>query len=156
LLQGIDNFKAKLNIEVQWTTEAVIAAVEKNGGTITLSYYDRDSLLAAVDPVKFFKRGLPIPKRMIPPEDAIDYYSDPKFRGYLADPDLIAEERLVLAQKYGYVLPDIEKDPQRDMLLMRKDPKQVFFGLEPGWVVSLRDKCVFKPKEEELLQYYKH
>jgi len=38
---------------------------------------------------------------MIPPEDAIDYYRDPKFTEYLAVPDLISEERLVLAQKYG-------------------------------------------------------
>jgi large subunit ribosomal protein L15 len=153
--QGVDNFKAKINIEVQWTTESVIAGIEKNGGTITTAYYDRDSLWAVRDAEAFFKRGLPIPKRMIPPEDAIEYYTDPKFRGYLADPDKIAEERLVLAQKYGYVLPDIEKDEDKELLLMRKDPRQIFYGLEPGWVVNLKDKCVLKPKNETLKEYYR-
>jgi large subunit ribosomal protein L15 len=152
--KGIDNFKAKVNIEVQWTTEAVIAAVEKNGGTITTAYYDMDSLFAAKNPELFFKKGHPIPKRLLPPEDGIEYYSDPKFRGYLADPDLIAEERLVLAQKYGYVLPDLNADPAKELLLMRKDPRQVFHGLQPGWVVNLRDKRILKPTAEYLKEYY--
>jgi large subunit ribosomal protein L15 len=78
--EGIDTFSAKVNIEVQWTTEAVIAAIEKNGGVISTAYYDRESLVAARDPILYFKRGHPIPKRMIPPEDAIAYYTDPKFR----------------------------------------------------------------------------
>jgi len=153
--EGIDNFKAKVNIEVQWTTEPVIAAIEKNGGTITAAYYDMHSLHAACDPVKFFQRGKPIPKRMIPPEDAIEYYTDPKNRGYLADPEKVAEERLVLAQKYGYEVNDLEKDPKKELLIKRKDPRQVFYGLEPGWVVSMRDKCVLKPKDGKLLEYYK-
>lgn len=156
MLQGIDSFKAKINIEVQWTTEPVIAAIEKYGGTITTAYYDMNSLYAAKDPIAFFRGGQPIPKRMIPPEDAIEYYTDPKMRGYLADPDKVAEERLVLAQKYGYELPNIEKDPQRDLLLKRKDPRQIFYGLEPGWVVSLKDKCILKPQEQELVEYYRN
>ena len=153
--QGIDTFKAKVNIEVQWATEAVIAAIEKNGGTITTAYYDIDCLFPLINPIQFFSKGQPIPKRMLPPEDAIEYYTDPKFRGYLADPEKIAEERLVLAQKYGYTLPDLAKDPQKEMLLLRKDPRQIFFGLEPGWVVNLRDKCILKPKDPVLLKYYK-
>ncbi|CAL8069630.1 unnamed protein product [Orchesella dallaii] len=153
-VDGIDTFKAKVNIEVQWTSEAVIAAVEKNGGTITTSYYDLHSIYAAKDPIAWFRTGKPIPKRMIPPEDAIEFYTNPKMRGYLADPEKVAEERLVLAQKYGYELPKIEEDPQRDLLLKRKDPRQIFYGLEPGWVVNLRDKCILKPKDEALLQYY--
>lgn len=91
---------------------------------------------------------------MIPPHDAIEYYTDPSKRGYLADPDKISEERLVLAQKYGYQLPKIEEDPNYKMLTQRKDPRQIFFGLNPGWVVSLKDKAILKPKEEELLQHY--
>jgi len=101
-----------------------------------------------------FAKGEPIPKRMLPPEDAIEYYSDAKFRGYLADPDEVAEERLVLSQKYGYTLPNIAADPKKDMLLARKDPRQVFFGLSPGWIVNLRDKCILKPKAEVLKKYY--
>ncbi len=89
---------------------------------------------------------------MLPPEDAIEYYTDPKNRGYLADPLLVAQERQLLAQKYGYELPDIESDP---IMKLRKDPRQVFFGLEPGWVVNLRDKQILRPTDEELIEYYK-
>lgn len=152
--EGMDMFKAKVNIEVQWTSEPVIAAIERNGGVITTAYYDVSSLIAVVDPLRFFKKGVPIPKRMLPPQDAIQYYTDPKFRGYLADPEKIAEERVVLAQKYGYQLPNLKDDPQVDMLLQRKDPRQPFYGLEPGWVVNLKDKVILKPKDDYLKEYY--
>lgn len=152
--EGLDVFKAKVNIEVQWTSEAVIAAVERNGGVITTAYYDMHSLIAATNPLKFFQKITPIPRRKLPPEDAVQYYTDPKFRGYLADPDKIADDRLVIAQKYGYQLPDLAKDSLVEMLTMRKDPRQVFYGLEPGWVVSLKDKTILKPKSELLKKYY--
>ncbi|GAB6027290.1 hypothetical protein CHUAL_001572 [Chamberlinius hualienensis] len=152
--EGIDLFKAKVNIEVQYATESVIAAVERCGGVITTAYYDVPSLHAAIDPEKFFKRSVPIPKRMLPPEDALEYYTDPKCRGYLADPEKIADDRLVLAQKYGYVLSELSSDPDRKTLMMRKDPRQIFYGLEPGWVVNVKDKVVLKPKEEWLTNYY--
>lgn len=90
---------------------------------------------------------------MLPPEDAIEYYTDPKMRGYLADPQSVAQERVLLAQKYGYELPDLENEP---IMKIRKDPRQVFFGLEPGWVVNLRDKEILKPTDEELIEYYKN
>lgn len=51
----------------------------------------------------------------------------------------------ILAQKYGYTLPRIEDDPQYDMLTATKDPRQVFFGLEPGWVINLADQTIIKP-----------
>ncbi|KAJ8921040.1 hypothetical protein NQ315_015836 [Exocentrus adspersus] len=127
--EGADIFCAKVNLEVQWTNDLVIAAVERCG-------------------------GIPIPRRMIPPPDAIEFYTDPAKRGYLADPEKISQERLVLAQKYGYELPRIEDDPDYEMLTERKDPRQIFYGLEPGWVVNLRDKVILKPLEEELLKYY--
>lgn len=55
--QGINEFQAKVNIEVQWVTEPVIAAIEKNGGTITTAYYDRISLDCIKDTEKFLRRG---------------------------------------------------------------------------------------------------
>jgi len=55
--EGLDNFKAKVNIEVQWAPEQVIAAVERNGGVITTAFYDMNSLWALRDPLKFFKKG---------------------------------------------------------------------------------------------------
>lgn len=152
--EGMDEFSHKINIEVQHTTEPVIAAIEKNGGVITTAYYDMESLMALVNPLKFFGRGIPIPKRKLPPEDAIKYYTDPKFRGYLADPEKIAEERFILSQKYGYKLPDISKDPEYEMLKFCKDPLQIFEGLEPGWVVNVTDKCILKPVDKDLQEFY--
>lgn len=40
------------------------------------------------------------------------------------------------------------------MLKLRKDPRQVFFGLQPGWVVNLRDKEILQPENTELKEYY--
>ncbi|KAK3584952.1 hypothetical protein CHS0354_009636 [Potamilus streckersoni] len=152
--EGIDIFQAKVNIEVQWTTENVIAAVERNGGVITSRFYDIQSVMALVNPEKFFQRGIPIPKCKLPPEDAIEYYTDPHFRGYLADPEKVAEARLELAQKYGYEVPDFSKDPLYEMLKQKKDPRQIFFGLAPGWVVNLKDRVILKPKAQEWKEYY--
>lgn len=153
--EGADLFKSKINIEVQWASELVIAAIEKNGGVITTAYYDQHSIQTMLNTKKFFERGIPIPKRMIPPPDALEYYTDPANRGYLADPEKISQERLVLAQKYGYTLPKIEEDKEYEVLTKRKDPRQIFFGLNPGWVVNLKEKVILKPQDEELVEYYK-
>lgn len=91
---------------------------------------------------------------MLPPQDATEYYTNPANRGYLADPEKISWERLVLAQKYGYQLPVLENDPDYAKLIQRKDPRQIFLGLEPGWVVNLRDRCILKPTDEQLKQFY--
>ncbi|XP_009955005.1 PREDICTED: 39S ribosomal protein L15, mitochondrial, partial [Leptosomus discolor] len=152
--EGADIFSAKVNIEVQRASELAIAAIEKNGGVVTTSFYDPRTLEILCKPVVFFLRGQPIPKRMLPPEDLVRYYTDAGNRGYLADPAKVAEARLELAKKYGYVLPDITKDELFKMLSMRKDPRQIFFGLAPGWIVNMADKKVLKPTEERLLKYY--
>lgn len=152
--EGVDNFAAQINIEVQWASEQVIAAIERNGGVITTAYYDPHSLMLLKNPKKFFETGQAIPRRMIPPPDLIEYYTNPETRGYLADPEEISKARIKLAQKYGYELPTIEKNDNYTMLCERKDPRQIFFGLEPGWVVNLKDKSILKPKNEELLQFY--
>lgn len=145
--EGANIFKSKVNIEVQNASELVIATIEKNGGTIRTSYYDPHSLQALRNPRKWFEKGTPIPNRQMPPQDAIDYYTDPKNRGYLADPEAISRERLVLAQKYGYELPKIEADPDYEMLCESKDPRQIFFGLQPNWVINLKEKTIIKMKE---------
>ena len=77
-------------------------------------------------------------------------------RGYLADPKLVAEDRLVLAQKYGYELPNVEQDEKfKKLMTAAKDPRQVFYGLQPGWVVSLQEKIIYKPVEsKEVEDYY--
>lgn len=93
---GIECFKAKVNIEVQHASELVISHIEKLGGVIRTAYFDMYALMAMRNPKKFFEKGVPIPRRMIPPQDAIEYYTDPKTRGYLADPEAISNERLVI------------------------------------------------------------
>nr|ACO15346.1 39S ribosomal protein L15, mitochondrial precursor [Caligus clemensi] len=148
--EGENRFDAKINIEVQHASEEAIAAIESRGGTITTAYFDIASVKALVTPLGFFQSGQPIPRRLVPPADAIQYYKDPKNRGYLADPTLVAKERLVLAQKYGYTLPDVKEDYLKEF----KDPRQVFYGLKPGWVVNLKDKVIYKPLDKDILDYY--
>lgn len=152
--EGADHFEAKINIEVQWASEQVIAAIEKNGGVISTAYYDPHSLFILKNPKKFFESGQALPRRMIPPPDAIEYYTDPNSRGYLADPEEISKARVKLAQKYGYELPTVENDNSYNLMCERKDPRQIFFGLEPGWVINLKDKTILKCQDIELLQYY--
>jgi len=149
---GLDTFSAKVNLEVQWASEQAIMAVERAGGRIITGYFDLHSVIALRNPLKFFERGAPIPRRLAPPQDLMEYYSNPVNRGYLACPKAVAEERLKLAQKYGYDLPDEEEE--ESFMLERKDVRQIFYGLQPGWIVSLADKEIFKPKDPELSQMY--
>lgn len=92
---GIEKFNTKIHIEVQHASELIISTIERLGGVIRTAYYDMAALMAMRNTKTFFERGVPIPKRMIPPQDAIEYYTDPKTRGYLADPEAISYERLV-------------------------------------------------------------
>lgn len=55
--EGADSFCAKINLEVQWANDLIIAAVEKNGGVITTSYYDPHSLMCMINTKRFFERG---------------------------------------------------------------------------------------------------
>ena len=90
---------------MQWADEAAIAAIERNGGKISVAYYDLHSVVALSDPINFLKSGKPIPRRLIPPGNLLEKYSDEASRGYLAHPDLVEQEIQVLAQKYGYEAP---------------------------------------------------
>jgi len=153
LSQGANIFQAKVNIETQIADELAIASIEKNGGVVTTSFYDRMSFEALADPVDYFMRGKPIHKRLLPPEELVPYYTDPRTRGYLSDPAEIQRERARLAETYGYDLPDLGKDEDFDMLTMRKDPRQIFYGLSPGWLVNLAEETVIKPEEEYLQKY---
>lgn len=93
--EGIEYFNAKINIEVQHASELVIATIERLGGVIRTAYFDTQALWAMKNTRRFFGKGVPIPRRMLPPQDAVAYYTDPKNRGYLADPEEISKERLV-------------------------------------------------------------
>lgn len=93
--EGLDDFKAKISIEIQHAKEHVIAAIERNGGIIRTAYYDPHSLHIMINPKKWFEKGVPLPKRMLPPQDAVDYYTSAKNRGYLSNPEEINIERFV-------------------------------------------------------------
>ena len=152
--QGANIFEAKVSIEVQIADELSIAAVERRGGTLTNAFYDRRSFEILCNPVKYFLSGHPIPKRLLPPQDLVPYYNDAKVRGYLSDPAMVHQERKALAEKYGYELPDITTNPNFNSLVMRKDPRQIFFGLEPGSLVSLADEVVIKPSSDFASEHY--
>ena len=99
----------------------------------------------------FYIEGKPIPRRLHPPADCIRFYSGAENRGYLADPRVVAEERVKLAQKYGYEVAEISEEYLKET----KDPRQTFYGLEPGWIADLKDKVIIKPtKDSELYKYY--
>jgi len=148
--EGADCFKAKVNLEVQWANEQAIAAVERNGGVITTAYFDILSVKALASPKDWFSEGKPVPRRLTPPQDCIGFYSSPENRGYLADPRAVAEHRKVLGQKYGYETPSVDEE----WLKETKDPRQVFYGLQAGWVVDLKDKAIYKPADPALKEYY--
>jgi large subunit ribosomal protein L15 len=58
-----------------------------------------------------------------------EYYTDPKNRGYLADPEEVRKARIELAQKFGYQLPEFNDDNKKQLLLKQKDPRQIFIIL---------------------------
>ena len=108
-----------------------------------------------VDPEDHFRRGRVIPRCKLPPKDAVSYYTDAASRGYLADTAAVVAARLQLSQKYGYSLPEVVPcEWLHRMMTNRKDPFQIWFGLEPGWIVSLTDKCILKPTDAEIRQYF--
>ncbi|XP_045160479.1 39S ribosomal protein L15, mitochondrial-like [Mercenaria mercenaria] len=152
--EGAEIFTAKINIEVQWAEESTIAAIERNGGMITTRYFSSECVEAMCNPLKFFSRGIPIPRCPLPPENAFEYYTNPDFRGYLADPEKVKESRFKLAQKYGYEMPNYDEDLKKELFEMRKDPRQIYFGLSPGWIVCLKDKVIIKPKDPEYEEFY--
>ena len=64
---------------------------------------------------------------------------------------------MVLSRLFTRRLPDLhaENDAEvLEVLLARKDPRQIFYGLWPGWVVNLKDKVIIKPKDPELNEFY--
>ncbi|GAB1608464.1 39S ribosomal protein L15, mitochondrial-like [Argonauta hians] len=151
--EGADNFKSCINIEVQWASELTIAAIERNGGRITTRYFDPMSLIALANAKKFFQSGKPIPRCHLPTQDCVEYYTNPLNRGYLADPELVKKARFELAQKYGYTIPDVDEST-KNVMMESKDPRQIFFNLQPGWIVNLKDKVIYKATDPEYEKYY--
>ncbi|CBY33637.1 unnamed protein product [Oikopleura dioica] len=141
---GKNEFCSKLNIEFQMADRDAIAAVEKCGGKFTAAFYDRKSIELAVNPVDFFLKGKPVLKRQLPPPYLLKYYVAPETRGYLADKDLVNFDRQRLAKELGYENVNISTC---DIMSMEKSPRQIWYGIEPGSLVNLAEKKVYKPFE---------
>jgi hypothetical protein len=41
------------------------------------------------------------------------------------------------------------------MMPREQDPRQIFYGLQPGWIVNLPDSTIYKPEDEQLQQIYR-
>ncbi|KAI1724754.1 phosphoinositide 3-kinase family, accessory domain (PIK domain) domain-containing protein [Ditylenchus destructor] len=149
--EGSEIFAAKINLEVQWASVTSIAAVEKAGGRIRTAYYDLASLKAAVNAEKWFQTGQPIPARKYPPHSLMHYYTNPVYRGYLSDNEMMETSAHRLAEIVGYEW----KPPKDDVNHEEKKPTQVFLGLDAGSLVSLADEKVYEPSHASVLEYYR-
>lgn len=102
---------------------------------------------------RYFLTGKPIPSCKTPTTDVLEYYTSAKSRGYLAQPADIETHRKELAEKYGYTLPELS--PKVAALASEvKSPLQIFYGLQPGWIVNLPDRKIIKPKDPQLEKLY--
>ncbi|KAI9228319.1 MAG: ribosomal protein L18e/L15P [Piptocephalis tieghemiana] len=73
--------RSPVNIRVSQASSQAIERVEAVGGTIRCVYHNALGLRAILKPGKFFRQ----PKQALPTKRRdIEYYSDPKHRGYLA------------------------------------------------------------------------
>lgn len=147
---GLNEFDTALNIEFQMADKDAIAAVERAGGRFTAAFFDRRAIEAAVNPVDYFLRGEPVRKRLLPPDYLLPFYVSPETRGYLADVDLVQDARISLAQEYGFEPRDFSSC---HVMNKTKDPRQIWFGVEPGSLVNLQDRTVHRPhtfKEHEV------
>jgi len=138
--EGIDVFHTPVFIEAQHVeNENVIAAIERNGGTIITSFFDENALTCLREPSVFFSRGDPIPPRRLPPKELIEYFVDPSNRGYLCNDEDLTTARQQLADKFGYNVSG-----ENHLEDMKKSPRQIFFHLDPGMIVNLHDNTVYK------------
>ena len=143
--------------------QTAINAIELAGSQITLAYYDIISKRALVDPVNYFLKGRPIDKRMLPTvsdqksDKLYTYYSDPVKRGYLADPEQVEIARKQLYEDHGkvYDKDEFHKNFKMDPKSIKKHPRQIFYGLEAGMLVNIKDKVIYEPVTEEVEEFYR-
>ena len=142
-LDGVENFRSKVFIEVQHVesgaSEQIIAAIERVGGCLITSYYDSNALRCLRPPSDFFSSGSPIPPRLAPPKSLINYYTNPEVRGYLCNEKELLDARVRLGKKFGF-----DGTSRPSFGNVAKNPRQIFFGLNPGMVVNMPNKTVLK------------
>jgi len=109
-------------------------------------------------------KGRPIDKRMLPTvsdqksDKLYTYYSDPSKRGYLSDPEEIEAARKKLYEDHGkvYDKDEFHKHFEKiDSETMKKHPRQIFYGLDAGMLVNIKDKVIYEPVTEEVDEFYR-
>lgn len=80
VLQGKNNLRTPIHLEVCKASESAIAAVEAAGGTVTTVHFNRLALRALTKPLKFEL----FPRRARPQPNAMHYYLDKNKAGYLS------------------------------------------------------------------------
>ncbi|KAG2189091.1 hypothetical protein INT44_004233 [Umbelopsis vinacea] len=88
LADGAEEFNVPVHIEVSRASQKAIQAIEKAGGSVTCRYYNALGLRVVTRPEKWGYRSLPKFAEPVKVKDK-EWYSDPKNRGYLADPAAI-------------------------------------------------------------------
>lgn len=91
--------------------------------------------------------GKPVPRRKLPPESLISYYTNPRKRGYLADDEALSKAEEELGQLMGY-------SRKCAVAGENKKPDQVFLGIPSGSIVSLVDRKIFLPTHPSHRKYY--
>lgn len=71
----------------------------------------------------------------------------------MADEQEIDQDRMEMAQKYGYQLPDV-CDRVKNLSTLPKSSQQIFYGLKPGWIINMPDKEIIKPTDPKLVEFY--
>ena len=83
--------------------------------------------------------------RLTPPGNLLHKYCDPASRGYLAHPDLLQQERIVLAQKYGYEPPVYDEN---DELFKKTKVVNLFLSwLNHSFDIHRLDHLSLRPKD---------
>ena len=76
---------------------------------------------------------------------------------FQAPRDKLAKEKKMPEKNeknYGYGF--YTEEQLEDSTTTSKDPRQIFYGLEPGWVINLADRCIYKPLDPELEDIYQN
>ncbi|KAJ3356912.1 YmL10 [Kappamyces sp. JEL0680] len=81
LAKGAEFFKTKVDIEVTKASQGAIGAIEAHGGTVTVTYTDKERIRSLLHPEKYSF----VPETIVPPtRRLVAMYADPVRRGYLS------------------------------------------------------------------------
>ena len=99
VFKGNTWFESKVDIEVSKVSQSAIKAVERQGGKVVCAHYNKLGLRVLLKPEKWTETGRPLPRRARPPSKLMAYYTNPRNRGYLADPSEVEKLREALQKR---------------------------------------------------------